>query len=666
MKITRRNFLGTAGACAALSPLVSAAQESPALDGSGLSWPANQALPSFAAPSHLDAAAIQQLSGDQQVLLTTLQGIVNRRQPRLYWFMSGDNTDQTWLSTIGVPHTIASDPLTLIEKYRSEIRGAIVYDPNVPDTINIATNLAGLKNAVVASADLASQYKLQVLEDLRGRFSDKFQAYNWLLDNYWPQLTHRLLTAISPASPTPAPGVNRTTLIEVSGHVHDASNKDTYTIDLSSLLAGPNVYVRFQDAFQNDGWGPSVQQVSVIADGNTIASFQPGTSAESPFLYEADSSSLASAWRFADNTTYFIYRFTPPPGTKSLTMQVLMWNQYLVTATNTTPLVYVPFANLRDYIVATNALVFWLDPLVPAEAALFAQILEKVGADTPYLGWFVGGHEDPGVTLCSQHSVAVGAADFLNNATVFGGVRAPVLPWQPPATIPQLQNKVYVTLTMSEGDNLQYDEHRLRSIWDDLNRGQVPINWSISPLLLDAAPSMLHYYQSTQTENDFLVAGPSGAGYTYPGDWPSADLSSFTERTGLYMRRTGMDVVYTLNRVNGNNIDFTNAVAQQYVQDVHPLGILGNWISQSTVSTPAGLPVITQVGISTVAEGQAALASATQNWNGSSPLFVALGVLAWNMAPSDVNNLVASLGSQYQVVRADVFFKLFRKSLGIT
>jgi hypothetical protein len=342
-----------------------------------------------------------------------------------------------------------------------------------------------------------------------------------------------------------------------------------------------------------------------------------------------------------------------------------MWNQFYVTATNQQPLQYIPFANLRDYIVATRALVFWLDPLEPAEAALFAQILQKVGPDTPYLGWFVGGHEDAGVTLCSQNGVVVGAADYFNNATVFGGARAPIRSWQPPVKAPTLQNKVYVTLTMSEGDNLQYDEHRLRSIWDDPNRGQVPTNWSISPLLLDAAPAMLNYYQATQTPNDFLVAGPSGAGYTYPGDWPSADLPSFTQRTGSYMQRTGMDVIYVLNRLNGANIDLTNAVAQQYVEHVRLLGILGNWISQSQLSTPAGLPVMTQVGISTVADGQAALASATQGWNGNSPLFVALGVLAWNMVPTDVNTLVSSLGSQYEVVRADVFFELLRKSLGI-
>ncbi|HWF47393.1 MAG TPA: GxGYxYP domain-containing protein, partial [Bryobacteraceae bacterium] len=238
MKVTRRNFISVAGAgaCIAFAPSTVAGQES--TDGMGLIWPANQALPSFLPPVHLDAANIQQLTGDQQVLLTTLQGIVNRREPRLYWFLQGDNTDQTWLNTINVPYTIASDPLSLIAKYRDEIRGAIVYDPTVSDTINVATSLAGLNDAVVASADLANQYGLPIIEDLRGRFSNKIDAYNWVLDNYWPQLTHRLLTAVSPASPTFIPGVSWVTLFEVTQPVTDASNKALYTADLSGLLGG--------------------------------------------------------------------------------------------------------------------------------------------------------------------------------------------------------------------------------------------------------------------------------------------------------------------------------------------------------------------------------------------------------------------------------------------
>ncbi len=666
MKIPRRDFLRFGGSMAAASAFgLWPARLGAAGTDDGLIYNPWQALPTFREPRYLDAADISKLPGDQQALLTTLQGVINRREPRLYWFLSGDGTDQSWLDTIGIPNTISADPWSLFAKYRAEIAGAIVYDPNVPDTINVATSLAGLESAVIASADQASALNLQVIQDLRGRFTDKFAAYNWLLDNYWPRLNPRLLTGINPASSVLIPGLQWTTLFQETRDIRDASNKGVFTADLSGLLGGEAVYVRYQDSIPTDGWGPSVSQVTVTADGNVIASFQPGTPAEQPFLYEPDSSSLASAWRFADGNSYFIYRFAPPAGTKSLTFQTEMWNQFLVTATNTAPIQHVPFANLRDYIVATRALVFWLDPSLPSEAALFAQILGKVPPDTPYLGWFVGGHEDDGVTLCSQHAVPVGAADFFNNATVFGGARAPVHASQPPAGHTWLANKVYVTLTMSEGDNLQYDQHRMRTIWDDASRGQVPINWSISPLLLDAAPAMLRYYQQTQTPNDFLVAGPSGAGYTYPGDWPSNTLELFTSRTAQYMDRTGMDVIYALNRQGGTNIPMSDQVAQAYLVNPGLPGILYNWISQSLLSTPAGLPVMTQVGISSVSDGTKALATATQSWDGNSPLFVALGVLAWNMKPSDVVALVQSLGSQYEVVRADLFFALIRQWLGL-
>ena len=39
-----------------------------------------------------------------------------------------------------------------------------------------------------------------------------------------------------------------------------------------------------------------------------------------------------------------------------------MWNQYLVTATDTAPTRIEPFPYFRDYVVATKALVSWLPP----------------------------------------------------------------------------------------------------------------------------------------------------------------------------------------------------------------------------------------------------------------------------------------------------------------
>jgi hypothetical protein len=414
--------------------------------------------------------------------------------------------------------------------------------------------------------------------------------------------------------------------------------------------------------------------VTVTANGQTLASFQPTTAGEQPYVYDLDSSSVGSGsqfgyttWRFADGTTYFIYKFIPPAGTTSMSMSVVMWNQYLVEVTNTSPQVTVGFPDLRDYLIANKALVFWLDPLVPEEASLFASILTKVAPDTPYLGWFVGGHEDPGVTLCSQHGIPVLAADFFTNATVWAGVPGRIKASQPAATTPPLANKVYVTITMSDGDNLQFDEHQLRKIWDDPQRGKVPINWSIDPLLIEAAPAMWAYYQRTQTANDLLVAAPSGAGYTYPGDWPSSMLDSYTQRTGELMKQSALDIIYILNRDQGNSIPLTDAVAESYLKNVQPLpGILYNGDSPSTVTVSAGtLPVITEPNITSASGGESVLSSAVAGWDGKSPLFVAIMPIAWNMAPADVITMVNSLGSQYEVVRADVFFNLLRQHLGL-
>jgi len=666
MPFNRREFLVLSGAAAGASAVQFAASpQTFAQDSGGCQfwWPPEQALPTFPEAFHLDAADLSALSGDQQGVLVTMQGVVNRRSPRLFFYWGTDPTNRQWLDTLDVPSTIATDPWSLFHRYREEIKGAIVYDQNVPDTINLATTLAGVNDAVVATADLAKSLGLPVIEDLRGRFTDKLSVYQWALANVWPKLTKRLLTAISPSNTQTVPSVQWTTLLKETQPITDASNKALYTADLTALLGGSAVYIRYQDAITSDGWGPSVSQVTVTADGNVIASFQPGSPAEQPFLFDADGSQLASGWRFADGTSYFIYKFTPPSGAKTLTLQTEMWNEFFVTGTNTAPSVQVVNPNFRDYIVATKAPVFWLDPEVPAEAALFTQILKTVEPSTPYLGWFPQGHEMTGVTLCGEYATVVVAADYFFNASAFSGVRAPIKRTQPPPPKATLDKKIYLSLTMVEGDNIQYDQHRIRQIWDDPARGQVPLSWSISVLLLDIAPGMLSYFQRTQTANDLLVAGPSGAGYTYPAVWPPADLQGYTKRTGSYMQRTGMNVLFAYNRNDSTDLAFSPSIVDLYKSNVPGLqGIVYNYENSSQVSVVDGVPLVTLLGVNDVASGTAALNNIASSWNGASPLFIAAGLESWNIAPADAKTLVNSLGAEFVVVRDDVFFQLLQQS----
>ena len=54
-------------------------------------------------------------------------------------------------------------------------------------------------------------------------------------------------------------------------------------------------------------------------------------------------------------------------------------------------------------------------------------------------------------------------------------------------------------------------------LWDDPNRGRVPLMWSISPVLMERVPMALHNYRQTASPKDYFAAADNGAGYLMPG-----------------------------------------------------------------------------------------------------------------------------------------------------
>ncbi|GAA3211126.1 hypothetical protein [Nonomuraea helvata] len=141
----------------------------------------------------------------------------------------------------------------------------------------------------------------------------------------------------------------------------------------------------------------------------------------------------------------------------------------------------------------------------------------------------------------------------------------------------------------------QYCQRRMREIWDDPKRGAAPVNWTLSPLLADIGPALLACYQRTATANDLLISGPSGAGYTYPGSWPAAALAAYTQLTGRFLRRTGMDLVYAYNhrKPEGDGwAAFDERVVAAYRRDTPLRGIIQSWETGDLLIDPAGLPVI--------------------------------------------------------------------------
>lgn len=679
----RRLSLLLLAAVALVSAALVSTGSAQAADPAGVRWPAGQELPTFAQPRHLDVALTSGSTAvDLQILLRTLQGLVNRERPKIY-VINGQPTEgaYTWLNDAKVPYRTFADPWQLIKKYVGRAKGIVIYDPQVPETINVATTLAGIEGGVVVSPQLAAKltaapYGMRVLDDYRGDFATGLAATAWQFEHLWPKVTHKALVAISPGRSVTVPPDNFkdfTELIRETEQIRDGSNRAVHDVDLTPFLGGDAVYLRFTDAFPADGWGPALHRLTLRANDQVAQEFVVGTPEERAALTDRSRSAFKpstapeGAHRFADGTGYWVYKLPVPAGTTKLSVSLDLFNQYVVSASKVRPPVSSDDKEpeslpLRDYAMGIGAMPFWLQSNDnPEEQALLEEIFASVERGTPYLGWFTD--EFNGVRLASKHGVYVLAADFFENSTVLGGVARP-LARQKPVPAPALQNKAYVTFTLSEGDNLQYVQHHMRKIWDNPDRGKVPLNWSISPLVVDASPLMWSKFQSTATANDLLVAGPSGPGYFFPSLWPADHLGAFlAESRSRYFTKPGLSVMYALD----DRSTMRPEDAALYKSSLGLKGAVFNmWFTKSDTAVVSGLPVSRQLAFTNRTEmADAIKAQIAAEYDGTKPVFIAVGIPAWDLTPTDIAWVVDQLGPNAVPVRGDHYFDLYRMANGL-
>jgi hypothetical protein len=223
---------------------------------------------------------------------------------------------------------------------------------------------------------------------------------------------------------------------------------------------------------------------------------------------------------------------------------------------------------------------------------------------------------------------------------------------------------------MSDGDNLQYCQHRLLDLWNDKGRGSVPIGWTFAPSLLQAAPAMLDYYMRTATANDEFVAGPSGMAYLFPSFWPQERLAAFLQQTGALMQTLGMttlevldsDVVYSsglpvISKISLNGMAFTDSERQhEFVRELVPYGVRGILSGAGFVLKKAswqevdGLPIYQNLGIADSVENTINLIKLTVALSRQRPLFLNLYILAWKMGPTQLQQVMQRLGNDYEFV----------------
>lgn len=81
---------------------------------------------------------------------------------------------------------------------------------------------------------------------------------------------------------------------------------------------------------------------------------------------------------------------------------------------------------------------------------------------------------------------------------------------------PPLEDKTYVLIYMGDYDSAAWMSRNIPRVWDDPERGKLPIAWAFNPNLSDRIPQAFDYIYTTATPNDWFIGGDSGAGYLNP------------------------------------------------------------------------------------------------------------------------------------------------------
>lgn len=369
---------------------------------------------------------------------------------------------------------------------------------------------------------------------------------------------------------------------------------------------------------------------------------------------------------------------TDLPFTEPEEIYTYLHDRYWKKCSRRTLLSLVPHiaADIRDMGVAMKAATIWLDPRKESER----EVLEMFLADlTPgrsvILGWW---HEErAGIGMATSFGLSTVPSDLYNNATVYAGFPHEIQPARVPKRKP-LENKVYVALFLSDGDNIQYCQHKMRTLWDNPGRGTFPINWTVSPGLADLGPALLNNYYETATDNDCLVSGPSGMGYSLIYDelndiWHASSrqtIEEYTRLTQKYLQKSGIRIITVWDRLSQDQMG-AYADNCRYLTGV----TLEDWKRAPKIETVSCNNRLAFIGnrpcyTSYVEDMFREWKDSIEVFDGKAPAFFTSQGESWNMGPAQMARLQALFDSvepgRVEICRADHFFSLYNEANGLS
>lgn len=431
----------------------------------------------------IDASNPEQVrrAWDEAHCMAALQGIVNRTRPRFYLFFVGGpqgETDRFWLDRLRQPEgwlahyslEALPDAAAAVRHFRSEIKGVVLYDEQVPATSNVASTVAGV-------------------EDL-------------LPVRYDPD-PHSLCHALTIDPEGPRLPVKLRFVDEQGASLFTGKGTIPGTKTPSTLSAKCDAYLWAKERYLDTG------RCNPTCFGYYLDSYwlkKPGGDVSNHTLTNHDYV-ISKRGFFFDLSPWDDEAATDDPsqpvGTDARTLQAILRSAYDRTQ--------------GQHMIHLSGFLPWN-----------LKYTQRVGGKH---GDVQGEWRYAEMVSCFNGYMdadALGLSAMANASLYRLFPLAKHYPQRRP-TVEDLKTRgfigpdgkpvprQFISFYVGDYDSAAWFYRHMPDFWNDPARGSIPLGWAFNPNLADRAGPMMDWVRRTATDHDFFMSGDSGAGYINPG-----------------------------------------------------------------------------------------------------------------------------------------------------
>lgn len=147
---------------------------------------------------------VRALSASERILAASAQGLVNRSGGEESVYLADGEAGEARLEAYREAGAIEGVRAAGLAEVLERVghRRAVVVDPDVRGSLNVATMLAAAEGLLVAHPWNLEPHRLEAAEDLRGRFASAAEGYAWAEEKLLPRLSSGILAMVEPAPST--------------------------------------------------------------------------------------------------------------------------------------------------------------------------------------------------------------------------------------------------------------------------------------------------------------------------------------------------------------------------------------------------------------------------------------------------------------------------------